>query len=557
MRFVPRFALLCFALPAFALAAPSAAQAAERPAPPACLAGPVTVEHPARTAPDPGELIAAVRARCAGVTELEPGTLEPRAGELRAAEDRALAYVHTDDAVTGDRFGVVATNEAGGVPLEVRFRTVELAPTCTYGGRGGWENSARNPVRVKGPRLLDVRCIDANGDGAKVEVVQQGALGTVKLDGGEAIYVPREPLPTAPAVDTVKLRALSDDADAGETRTLHLMVGEGLNTPPICPPVSIPQPELGDVTFPHLAFCEDADGDGITYEVKQQPHHGTVDLQQDEAGQGTLTYTKDPAANAAYDVVRLTATDGLGGKADVLVGIGRDPGGSCTVSSPVFLDPGATAQARVSCVGPWGTPMYARPAGDPKAGRADVGADGVVAYRAGRASGRFTVGVEWSTDPSFSTGVQRYDATFQVLPGAARALRTTGERPGAERIPLASTVHGVADAARLADMLSVTPGARTKAKTVATDRKLVGPTLTPDFDGTAAIAATLANGTEIGRADAKLKAGMSTVLGIPLGADAPKLLRRARRSTDVRLRITVRDRTGTARTVRARVTLRP
>jgi hypothetical protein len=118
-------------------------------------------------------------------------------------------------------------------------------------------------------------------------------------------------------------------------------------------------------------------------------------------------------------------------------------------------------------------------------------------------------------------------------------------------------VHGVADASRLADMLTVTPGARTRTKAVAKDRKLVGPTLTPDFDGTAAVAATLPNGTEIGRADAKLKAGMSTVLGIPLNDGALKPLRRTKRRTDVRLRITVRDRTGAARTVRARVTLRP
>ncbi|HWT95182.1 MAG TPA: hypothetical protein VN238_19450, partial [Solirubrobacteraceae bacterium] len=509
-------------------------------------------------APEPGELIDAVRARCAGVTGLEPGTLEPRAGELRTAEDESLSYVHTDDAVTADTFGVVATNEAGGVPLEVDFRTVELAPTCTFGSRGGWENSARSPVRVKGPRLLDVRCADANGDGAKLEVVQQGALGKVKLDGGEAIYVPREPLPTAPAVDTVKVRALSgDDADAGATRTLHLMVGEGLNTPPVCAPVAIPQPELGDVTFPHLAFCEDADGDGIAYEVKQQPHHGTVDLEQDEAGRGRLTYTKDPASTATFDVVRLTADDGVGGKADVLVGIGRDPGGACTVSSPVFLDPGATARARVTCTGPWGTPLYARAAGEPKAGHAEVGADGLVTYRAGQASGRFTVGVEWSPDPSFSTGVQTYEATFQVLPGASRALRTTGERPGAERVPLPSSVRGVADAERLADMLTVTPGARTRTKAVAKDGALTGPTLTPDFDGTAAVAATLADGTEIGRADAKLKAGMSTVLGIPLNDAAIKPLRRAKRRTEVRLRITARDRTGAARTVRARIVLKP
>lgn len=187
-----------------------------------------------------------------------------------------VTYYVSDGAQTATGHAVVTVNP------------VNDAPTATAASIAVGRNQAK---------LIHLEGSDVDGDAVTFEVDSNPAHGTLSGNAPDILYTPATGYV---GTDAIVFHA-RDAALSSSAATLSLTVGAG------AAPVATAQnvSTLEDTTKSITLTATDADGDPITYNVTQQPAHGTL-----SGTAPNLTYT--PAANYnGADVFKFVATDGL------------------------------------------------------------------------------------------------------------------------------------------------------------------------------------------------------------------------------------------------------
>ena len=241
---------------------------------------------------------------------------EPQHGTITMFADRPL--YDADSGYTGpDAFSYHAENENGSSETVTQEITVDpnanTAPECFSGF-----------VKVKPgvARQVTPPCFDADGDPLSFEIETQPAHGTVSPQSGTGfITYTAEQGYTGPDAFTV---TVEDGHGGSDTGTVTLNVSTA-NTPPSCFSSMQIFAQSGSATFLPAPPCADDDDDPLTFEIVDEPDHGTITEQN-----GNRFYTPD-AGYTGPDSFTFRANDGLADSniASVSVTVTPPPGPVC------------------------------------------------------------------------------------------------------------------------------------------------------------------------------------------------------------------------------------
>ena len=279
--------------------------------------------------------------------DLDPLTVAsngtPGHGTL-SAEDGLLVYKANAGYVGLDTLAfTVSDGRAAPVPwtVEVDVRAPQ-APTC--------EAVPALQVRPGKSKDFFLDCINPQNDPQDYEIVEQPANGSVAIDEfGDGTY-------TADAgpdgTDTFKLRA-TNPAGASAPVTVNVTIAESSNAPPRCtgnPAFPLRVATATESTLPLADFCEDPDGDPLTFTRASMPSSGTVPAGPAAA----LTYTSNPGF-VGSDFFTFVATDSRGAAstaAGFWLQVVTSLAPTCTPQPAISLRPGRSKNVFLDCDDP-------------------------------------------------------------------------------------------------------------------------------------------------------------------------------------------------------------
>jgi large repetitive protein len=213
-------------------------------------------------------------------------------GSLMLNADGSFSYEPNGNFNGEDSFTYQASDgeaDSNVATVTITVNPVNDAPTC---------EDVTLTTDEDAPGSTSPDCSDVEGDSLTYEVVDQPAHGTASVVDGQLTY---EPNANFNGSDAFTYRATDGQANSN-TANVAVTVN-AVNDAPTCEDVSLTTDE--DAPGSTSPDCADVDGDVLTYEVVDQPAHGTADVVD-----GQLTYEPDANFNGG-DSFTYRASDGL------------------------------------------------------------------------------------------------------------------------------------------------------------------------------------------------------------------------------------------------------